>query len=459
MQDLKHWVDKIWMNDAELQREFLKVLISDVRKVSDADIQREDLEMFEKLGMFYVPDDDYLRVVIGEEATRYGYGVYRSGLCTIAERVAIPMWTPSGQVIGFIGYSNSGTESTVEIEDTAGSSIGQSDLEETDLFGDGSGKETKEDYESEIIAATGRQAGVLKYLYPPSFVMSKGSYIYCHPDWIAKGLQDGYVCITDGIFGAIRLNQIGVNALSLCGSMLTEWHKLYLRMFDKVIVVYDNDNAGVRLAQTCCEKLNNCYRFSFTGFKDIDDFLKLPENIERFKHSLNELIETGFEQGVLRSVTLPGSGMTRFNSNLWQDAEDEVDKVDEVGETDEMANSKQNKVEGRHSDGKSQSAVKKAVEVEETEWQKEQVWSKHMQDLGRDARERIARVNKLNFLMVEVDEDRKLTPDEEMLKEAIKDSTERAVKRSRKIPNRQGTARSSFLSSMGDTSNGKTRKE
>lgn len=365
MINLKDWVDSVWRNDADLQTEFLKVLVSDIRHVSDESIQEQDIAYLRSLGAFYIPDDIYLKMVVGDEVTQYKYGVYRYGYCTLSERLAIPMWTPNGRVIGFIGYSNSGVDETVSVEDI-------DNFEATNMFSelDSSDIDSESDDIHEAVSSSKGKLGiVIKYLYPPSYVMTKGKYIFCHPSWFKKALADGYVCITDGIFDAIRLNQNGINAFSLCGSKLTDWHKLYLSLFDKIIVIHDNDSAGVALANKCCKELNNCSKLSFVGTKDIDDFLKSADNIKLFKSKLNTILS-----GMLDTKILKSSEFRDKYGNLKDSTDTDIPNKDS----------------------------RKSNEIFESDWEKQQHWSNSAQSKGRDILDTMSRRNRLHFIEPEI---------------------------------------------------------
>lgn len=332
MIDLTDWVDRIWEVDRELQESCLRAFPSDIRHVLNKKMADEDFEMLKRLKAFYIPDDFYLVGILGQEVTQYKYGIYRNGYCTISERLAIPLRTPNGRIIGLVGYSNTGVDSEVAEQDAydtnnvdlaTGNDTGfrcaqratLDRVEETTRFsgsssGDsgGSGDSGDSGWQDGNRADTTRQAEletseefhqaqtVIKYLYPPSYVFEKGRYLYCEPAWFRNAIQDGYICLTDGLFDTIRLNQNGINAASFCGSNLTNWHKLYLSFIPLKIIVGDNDNAGVKLVEKCKKELQGCVRYEFRHTKDIDDYLKNEENVARIKMEIFEMINSHIHQ-------------------------------------------------------------------------------------------------------------------------------------------------------------------
>lgn len=264
MIDLSAEIQMIWDHDEALQLGALTELSRSVRHVSDDRIIQADVETLRKMGCFFVPDNYYLVGILGEYITQYKYGLYHSEFCTLAERLAIPLRVQNGAVVGFVGYSNTGTD--------------------WDSYNSDEGEE-------ETSSGPGI---VIPYLYPPKHVFEKGRFIFCEPIWYAKAIRDGYICIVDGLFDAIRLNQNGINACSLCGSKLTPWHILYLSFIRNKIVLHDNDAAGVRLAEECKRKMQHCSSFQFDTTKDIDDFLKDPKRLELFLTRFEKLRETDF---------------------------------------------------------------------------------------------------------------------------------------------------------------------
>lgn len=242
MFDLTEYINIIWEQDTDLQLECLHTLSQEIRGVSSEEIISKDVEYWRNIGMFYVPDELYLVDRLGDRIVSYKYGVYRDQFCTLAGRIAIPLRVLTGGVIGFVGYSNS--------------------IENAGLYDD---------------------PVLIKYLFPPDYILQKSRFIFCEPDWFEAALRDQYVCITDGVFDAIRLNQYGIHAVSLCGSNLSAWHKMYLGFIRNIVVVADNDNAGVRLAQQCLNSFKYCSWLKFDATKDIDDFLKDPIRLLKVK--------------------------------------------------------------------------------------------------------------------------------------------------------------------------------
>lgn len=237
-------IEKIWKEDSEFQTIALMSMIEEIRGVSDKDIIERDFNLFKGEGMFYVPNDDYLKEYFGASVVDFSTGLYsRNGeYCLYYKRLAMPLRRMDGYVIGLCGYSNGNDEN---------------------------------------------QSDFVKYLYPPKRVWSKERYMYVTGEEFRKAIEEGYIFIVDGLFDQLRLRSLGYNAVSLCGTMLTEWHKIYLGFVKHKIVLSDNDDAGRKLVKECKRHLTDVIEFKQGEEWDIDDFLKDVNNEERFKATFN----------------------------------------------------------------------------------------------------------------------------------------------------------------------------
>lgn len=199
-----------------------------------------------KREFIYVPNDTYMIHYFGAEIAEYDYGVYRGDNCNFYKRLVFPVRAFNGEVAGLGGWANDSQ---------------------------------------------------WKYLYTPESCWDKSRYFYIHPDDFAKALDDDYLIIVDGIFDAINLNRVGLHAVSLMGSNLSNWHRQYLKFFKYVIVIPDNDNAGVHLVKVMKKYRSDVIVLKQGKYKDVDDYIRvLGESglIEKFNN-----LET---MSVLRNV-------------------------------------------------------------------------------------------------------------------------------------------------------------
>lgn len=250
--DLSLGITKLWEADEEYQSECLYGVITQIRHHSNDTISQMHVDYLKSQGAFFVHNDDYMPQFFGDAIKDARFGVYTSfGRCTLAGRLAIPIRLFDDTVIGFIGYSNK-----------------PEDLGASDVF--------------------------IKYLYPPKAVFNKGRYFYITPEEYTKAVSEGYICIVDGIFDKIILQCLGINAVSLCGSSLTQWHKYYLKFIKSKIVIADNDLAGRKLASYCKYSLSNCIELLQSDTGDIDSLLRSDEALSNFLNCFNSMKEEGF---------------------------------------------------------------------------------------------------------------------------------------------------------------------
>ena len=239
--------------------------------------------------MFANFQDDYLYGVYGENVYSSEYGLYNSTrIDKYAMRVMIPLTYLNNEVCGFIGYAP---------------------------------------------ALLGEETITNKYIYPNSDVLPKAKIMFCPKGVYADAIRDGYVCIVDGIFDAIILNAVGIHAASLCGSSLTKYHKLFLSAIRTKIVVPDNDVAGTKVVQLLENAFDRVRIIFREDSKDVDDFMKIPGNLEKFVKEFYEWKQSDFCGSMyMRSVTRGDTEL--FNREALRLRRDSEDERQTIGITD-----------------------------------------------------------------------------------------------------------------------------
>lgn len=242
----------VWERDGEFQNDAMQGIVQNIRKVTDPSIGQLQVDYLKNLGAFYVPTNNYMKEYFGPDITNREYGIYNITFrCNLLERLAIPIRFMNGRVVGFIGYSSKPTDWPAD-------------------------------------------KSWIKYLYPSSDVLRKERYFFIEPQEYRKALADDYICIVDGLFDKMILQALGVNAVSLCGSALTVWHRYYLSFIKHKIVIGDNDQAGRKLFATCRSALSGCVEIRQPYTNDIDDFLKEESRIKVLLDTISEMKSEGF---------------------------------------------------------------------------------------------------------------------------------------------------------------------
>lgn len=249
--NLETGIRNLWEIDEEYQLACLEGIVKNIRKIANVNIVNMHVSYLREQGAFFVHNDTYMVERFGEYIKDPALGIYRFGRCSLAGRLAIPIRYMDGTVRGFIGYSKK-----------------PQDLSDDEAF--------------------------IKYLYPPKDAFSKARYLYITADEYKKAVNDGYICIVDGIFDKIILQCLGINAVSLCGSALTRWHTYYLQFIKHKIVVADNDVAGRNLANKCKYFLSGCVEILQADKNDIDSLLRTDVAVDEFIKCFEEMRNEGF---------------------------------------------------------------------------------------------------------------------------------------------------------------------
>lgn len=258
--DYSSGVRSIWSKDAEFQHDCIEGIVRNIRHADNTALFAAQVKYLENIGAFYVHIGEYLIEHFGQQILSQNHGIFiGNSICTLAGRLAIPLLAMNGSTLGFVGYSNK-----------------------------------PDDWPND--------AAWVKYMYPPKYIFDKGRYMFISREEYMQSLADGYICIVDGLFDKISLSCLGINAVSLCGSALTKWHKYYLSFIPHKIVIADNDIAGRRLSRICQSQLTNCVEIRQPYTSDVDDMLKDNSRCQQLLKCISLMKSEGF----LLSKTLRG---------------------------------------------------------------------------------------------------------------------------------------------------------
>lgn len=242
-------VKKIWQEDSEFQLEALTIIVEGVRKIPE-NLRNKYVEYLKNLGAFYVPHEDYMREMFGEAVTLPNYSIYNTfGYCNYNEKLIIPIRGLDDNIKALCAYDN------------------------------GEGNDSYD---------------FAKYVYSNDLIWTKNNYCFISRDEYIKAYNEGYICIVDGLFDKISLTMLGVNAVSLMSSNLSETNKKVLDFIPRKIVVADNDTAGKKLEKKCKKFLSNVDFYRQGQEWDIDDYLKTETNQKKFKDNLQMLLQYGY---------------------------------------------------------------------------------------------------------------------------------------------------------------------
>ena len=226
-------VRRIYEVDKETQMKFLNVAIEQTRDMS--------VDVCVKSNAFFVPNGEYLMQFAPVEITNPEFGIYDvEGNCIWQNYVVFPVYDVANKIVGLGGFNPINYVKAHEENDWT----------------------------------------LTYYTYSKKSVMPKGRYVYTVPGELEAALRDGYLIIVDGLFDALHLTSYGFHCGSLMGSSLTDELVAQLRFFRKVIVLADNDEAGLRLTRNLRKSLHNVVCVYQGETKDIDDLLKTARKDE-----------------------------------------------------------------------------------------------------------------------------------------------------------------------------------
>lgn len=238
---LETGLNRIWEIDSEYQEEMLNLFMGDIRKIPEEYLKKYVAEL-KRIKAFFNPNDEYMVKVFGEEIKSPRYGLYVDDFNKFSMRLMMPLRFLDGTLVGFVGYS--------PVENEEGRTI--------------------------------------KYLYPRKEILEKSRILAIDPENFKESLKDGYICLTDGYFDAFSLNVYGIHAASLCGSAVTEYHKLLLSKFKKRIIIPDNDSAGTKLERIVKGLWRNSSAIHQNVTKDIDEYLCDASRIVQITEKFSE---------------------------------------------------------------------------------------------------------------------------------------------------------------------------
>lgn len=216
---------RIYADDMQSQRYYLS-MIEDQRKIS--------VDYLLERGCIFVPNNDYIRHYLGADANTYGAELYIDERCLWTLYVLVPIMDLSGEVIGIIGW----------------------------------------DAQSKYLEITEGAEGLSMYKTSSKNVFKKDKFFLSDINLLKKRFQERSIFVVDGVFDSISLNYHGLPAISLLGSTFSREVLYFLRWYDAVYVISDNDAAGTKLHKMLNRSLDNVYRVSQSKAKDIEEILR-----------------------------------------------------------------------------------------------------------------------------------------------------------------------------------------
>lgn len=237
--------NNVMLQDAESQLNFLSLIGEKIRDIP--------VEYLLKEQALFIPNDSYVQTYGGLDSYSNENGFYYNGISLWSDYLIFPIRNISNDAMGIGGFC-----ARLYLQ----------------------AKETN-DY------------SISYYNYSTKSIFRKGNYLFWGVDGFENAYNAGYIILVDGLFDAIQLRRYGYHAAALMGSSLTEVVVAQLRFFKKVIIISDNDTAGLKLEDKLKRRLNNCVYLRQGFDKDIDGAFK-NASVPKLLKAINEVINEPF---------------------------------------------------------------------------------------------------------------------------------------------------------------------
>lgn len=233
--------------DGEEQRKFLSV-IEGMRKFPSSYLI--------KRGCLFVPNAGYIELCLGHQAQNNLLGFYYNGEPLWQLYFIFPIENLAGTVVGIVGW---------------------------DAYG--KYKEMQGDF-----GLTGL------YKVSSKAIFHRERYFMCDVDVVRGEFERAsegsrVIFVVDGVFDGVSLCQKGVPTICLLGSSISKEIIYFLKFYDYIYVLHDNDAAGIRLAEELKRVVPNVYCVTQRRTKDIEELVRVDFGvIEQLKTLIQEPI-------------------------------------------------------------------------------------------------------------------------------------------------------------------------
>jgi 5S rRNA maturation endonuclease (ribonuclease M5) len=119
-----------------------------------------------------------------------------------------------------------------------------------------------------------KQTGEKKPAYFAPISERKDSIVFVPENSWERVTNSNTIYLVDGVFDSITVNYLGLPAMALLGSRISEDISKILSLYERIILVQDNDQAGSNLFIELSKRFRNVARVKIPASiaKDIDEF-------------------------------------------------------------------------------------------------------------------------------------------------------------------------------------------
>lgn len=251
-------IERVYKEDYKSQLYYLQSICNDVRHIP--------VEAILAVNAIFIPNEDYIITYFGTEALDAKYNFYdKYGQCLWLNKLMLPITNVVNEIVGFVAFD---PFRYLEMHETGNALLNY-------------------------------------YSYSTKDVMKKGDYLFCTPGTYKKAYRDGYLVIADGVFDTLSVAYHGYNTAAMLGSVISDQLAAQLRLIDRVVVLMDNDEAGLALYEKIAKTHPNAIYLKQGKTKDADDIIKTRFRDEYFS-ALDKCINT--EIALSRSIKIRKPG-------------------------------------------------------------------------------------------------------------------------------------------------------
>lgn len=240
---MKVGLEKIKANHMDAQKVYIDSICKRVRNMKPDIIYEAEA--------FFVPNQDYMKIVFGAEIMNPDYDVYDAeGYCDWDGYLVFPIYSVLNDVVGLVGFNPINKLKSKEQE-----------------FWD-----------------------LSFYKHSSTKLMDKSKYIFMLKGMFQRAVSEGYIILVDGVFDMLSGTDAGLVTGAFLGSTLSEEMIAQLKFIDIIFLALDNDEAGLRLLKLLRKYCPNARAIIQGKYKDLDDILKSPYR-DKFLKALKENIK------------------------------------------------------------------------------------------------------------------------------------------------------------------------
>lgn len=241
---------RIYLDDLDSQEYYLQFI---------ATCRGVPLSYLKKLNAIFVPNNEYLSYYGGSSILKQDYDIYTNGICKWIHFLLIPIRDLSKNIVGIVGW----------------------------------------DVNHKVRAENGEK-GLEMYRTSSKLVMNKNHYFLTDPDILEHCFNTRVIFVVDGVFDAISLNNVGIPTIALLGSNTSSTLYYFLRWYNYVYVILDNDSAGIALLKKLKLSVPNVFGVYQNKTKDIDDLLR--QYSKKVSNQLHSLLSNPLKEDIYLKV-------------------------------------------------------------------------------------------------------------------------------------------------------------